>query len=193
MHDRCMVRIQHPHVPGNNSCVIWQKTPLISLPGVHCHGSVQCCKVWTVLKQEIHYLNKHAVLPKKCYIIKMLRTCVVDLKQFHLDRTGNCRKDTDVNGVYRPKGLDKEENIWTHTKCEEILNELGKLHKKAIAAQNTSTKPTVKKTVQGQRSQSPTASLTYSQFPIQFNVLPDIPCALSFSTVCSEVLNFVHN
>jgi len=41
----------------------------------------------------------------------MLRTCVVDLKPFHLDRTGNCKMDRDVNGVYRPKGLDKEQNI----------------------------------------------------------------------------------
>jgi len=84
----------------------------------------------------------------------------VDLKPFHLDRTGNCRTERDVNGVYRPKGLDKEKNIRPHTKCREILNELGKLQKKTIAAQNTSTKPTVKKTVAGQRSQSPTASLT---------------------------------
>jgi len=89
---------------------------------------------------------------------------------------------------------------WTKKKIYESIQNVRKFSmslvnytKKAIAAQNTSTKPTVKKTVQGQRSQSPTASLTYNQFPIQFNVLPDIPCALSFSTVCSEVLNFVHN
>jgi len=36
----------------------------------------------------------------------------VDLKPFHLDRTGNCRTERDVNGVYRPKGLDKEKNIY---------------------------------------------------------------------------------
>ena len=92
-------------------------------------------------------------------LIKMLRTCIVDLKPFHLDRTRNCRTERDVNGVYRPKGMDKEKNIRPHTKCREILKELGKL-KKQIAAQNTSTKPRVKKTVQGQRSQSPTASVT---------------------------------
>ena len=95
------------------------------------------------------------VLPKKRHIIKMLRTRVVDSKPFHLDRTGNCRTDRDVNsvGLYRPKGLDKERNIRPHTKCQEILKELGKLQKK-------SKKPRVKKTVQGQRSQSPTASVT---------------------------------
>ena len=73
----------------------------------------------------------------------MLRTRVVDSKPFHLDRTGNCRTDRDVNSVYRPKGLDKERNIRPHTKCQEILKELGKLQKKTIAAHNTSTKPTV--------------------------------------------------
>ena len=46
-------------------CVIGQKTRLITLPEVHCHGSTQWCVVWTVLKQERRYLNKHAVLPKK--------------------------------------------------------------------------------------------------------------------------------
>ena len=140
-------------------CNLIKKTRLITLPDVHCHRSAQWCVVWTVLKQERRYLNKHAVSPKKRHIIKMLRTRVVDSKPFHLDRTGNCRTDRDVNSVYRPKGLDKERNIRPHTKCREILKELGKL-KKQIAAQNTSTKPRVKKTVQGQRSQSPTASLT---------------------------------
>ena len=61
-----------------------------------------------MFKQERRYLNEHAVSPKKRHIIKMLHTCVVDLKPFHLDRTGNCRTERDVNGVYRPKGLDKE-------------------------------------------------------------------------------------
>jgi len=53
----------------------------------------------------------------------------VDLKPFHLDRTGNCRTERDVNGVYRPMGMDKEKNIRPHTKCREILKELGKLKK----------------------------------------------------------------
>ena len=47
---------------------------------------------------------------RKRDIIKMLRTCIVDLKPFHLDRTGNCRTERDVNGVYRPKGMDNNNN-----------------------------------------------------------------------------------
>ena len=57
-------------------CVIWQKKQQITLAGVHCNGSAQCCIVWTVLKQERRYLNKHAVLPKKRHIIKMLRAWI---------------------------------------------------------------------------------------------------------------------
>ena len=95
----------------------------ITLAGVHCNGSAQCCIVWTVLKQERRYLNKHAVSPKKRDIIKMLRTCIVDLKPFHLDRTGNCRTERDVNGVYRlsagwPPTLRPSQSTWAVSRVQ---------------------------------------------------------------------------
>jgi len=56
---------------------------------------------------------------------------------------------------------------WTKKKIYDPIQNVGKFSmslvnykKKTIAAQNISTKPTVKKTFAGQRSQSPTASLT---------------------------------